>query len=97
MKSFHGNIYQKKKIGYWHDLSQNELFKYRNKKISDLDKNKFIYNLNKIGYSKKKRIKKANFLNILTIAFQRRFRQELINGVIDKECLRISNNLVKKF
>ena len=29
----------------------------------------------------------------LIIAFQRRFRQSLINGKIDKECLLISNNL----
>tara|TARA_B100000035_G_scaffold295008_1_gene285730 strand:- start:6 stop:749 length:744 start_codon:yes stop_codon:yes gene_type:complete len=87
----------KKKVSYWHDLSQNELLIYRNKKTSDLDKNKFIKNLNKIGYSKKIGIKKRKFSNILTTAFQRRFRQELINGIIDKECLIISNNLVKKF
>ena len=29
-------------------------------------------------------------------AFQRRFRQDLINGNIDQECLMISNNLAKK-
>ena len=30
-------------------------------------------------------------------AFQRRFRQNLINGIIDQECLIISENLSKKF
>ena len=33
---------------------------------------------------------------LLAQAFQRRFRQELINGKIDNECLLISENLVKK-
>ena len=36
------------------------------------------------------------FLKNITKAFQRRFRQELINGIVDKECLNISENLVKK-
>ena len=34
-------------------------------------------------------------LKLLTTAFQRRFRQELVNGIIDQECLFISNNLAK--
>ena len=32
---------------------------------------------------------------LLTRAFQRRFRQDLINGIIDQECLLISKNLTK--
>ena len=38
---------------------------------------------------------KENFLNSVTKAFQRRYRQELINGKIDQECLLISENLAK--
>ena len=87
----------KRKIGYWHDYAQNKILKNRNKKASNLDKIKFIKNLYKIGYNKKGRIIEKRFSKILTIAFQRRFRQELINGIIDKECLIISNNLIKKF
>ena len=34
--------------------------------------------------------------NFIVTAFQRRFRQELINGKIDQECLLISQNLAKK-
>ena len=30
----------------------------------------------------------------LIIAFQRRFRQDLINGKVDKECYLISKNLI---
>ncbi len=86
----------KKKIGYWHDLSQKKLFKERNKKIGKLDKDIFIKNLNKIGYSKKIHTKKIKYTRILTKAFQRRFRQDLINGIIDKECYIISKNLSKK-
>ena len=33
---------------------------------------------------------------MLIKAFQRRFRQKLINGIIDEECLDISNNIIKK-
>ena len=86
------------KIGKWHSLSQKTLLHNREKSISSLDKKKFFLNLFKIGYSIKnsKRIKKNKFLTLITIAFQRRFRQKLINGKIDKECLIISQNLAKK-
>jgi N-acetylmuramoyl-L-alanine amidase len=86
------------KIGKWHKLSQKILLKNRGKKITTIDKNNFLLNLSKIGYSNKnsKRIKKDKFLNLITSAFQRRFRQELINNKIDQECLLISQNLVKK-
>ena len=67
------------------------------KKIGQLDKKKFINYLYKIGYSKNFKISKIKYAKILTKAFQRRFRQELINGKIDKECLLISQNLIKKF
>ena len=52
-------------------------------------------NLNKIGYRKISQ-KKLNFQKrILIKAFQRRFRQGLINGISDQECLIISKNLLK--
>ena len=87
----------KRKIGYWHNLNQKRLLKERNQKIGELDKNVFIQNLYKIGYAKNLSKKNNKYLKILTSAFQRRFRQGLINGIIDKECLIISKNLVKKF
>ena len=61
------------------------------KKIDINDEKKFFKFLFKIGYSKKILNKKT-----LVIAFQRRFRQELVNGIIDLECLLISQNLAKK-
>jgi len=86
------------KIGNWHSLPQKILIQYREKKTTNLDKKIFFLNLSKIGYSTKNlnRIKKNRFLSLKTYAFQRRFRQELINGKIDKECLIISQNLAKK-
>ena len=59
-------------------------------------KKNFIYNLNKIGFLKKNKIKIFKYSKIITIAFQRRFRQEVTNGRIDQECLAISQNLAKK-
>ena len=86
------------KIGKWHSLSQKTLLKNRGKKTTSIDKRNFFINLSKIGYSSKnlKRIKKDKFFNLLIRAFQRRFRQELINSKIDQECLLISQNLAKK-
>ena len=84
------------KIGYWHDFNQNYLSKKRNIKIEKQDKFKFINNLFKIGYSKNKNTFEAKYEKLITKAFQRRFRQELINGIIDLECLIISRNLAKK-
>jgi N-acetylmuramoyl-L-alanine amidase len=85
----------KNKIGFWHNLSKKKLFKERNKQVSQLEKNKFIKNLNKIGYQKNMSFNKNKYSKLLTTAFQRRFRHELVSGIIDQECLFISNNLAK--
>ena len=98
-EKFPWKYFAKLGIGKWHSLSKLMLIKNRRKKISLIDKKIFFNNLSKIGYPIKSRTKlKTNqFLNLITCAFQRRFRQELINGKIDQECLIISQNLVKKF
>ena len=85
----------KNKIGYWHNLNEKILFKKRNQMVYKLEKNKFIKNLYKIGYSKNLLFNKYKYSKLLTTAFQRRFRQELVNGIVDQECLFISNNLAK--
>jgi N-acetylmuramoyl-L-alanine amidase len=84
-------------IGKWHSLSQKNLMINRRKKISLIDKKIFFKNLLSIGYSIKSptKLKKDKFLNLITIAFQRRFRPEIVDGKIDKECLIISQNLIK--
>ena len=85
----------KNKIGHWHNLNEKKLCKIRNQKIDKLEKNKFIKNLYKVGYPKNILFNKYKYSKLLTTAFQRRFRQELVNGIIDQECLFISNNLAK--
>ena len=83
------------KIGIWHSCKPSLLRKYRNIKILEKkDKIKFIKNLNKIGYYFSS--KKKSFLVKMFKAFQRHYRQELINGHADKECLIIAQNLSKK-
>ena len=87
------------KIGLWHTIKEQELVKNRKIETIKIDKDLFINNLFKIGYSKKflKITGKDNYLNYITKAFQRRYRQDLIDGKIDQECLIISHNLIKKF
>ena len=43
------------------------------------------------------KVDKDKNLKIISTAFQRRFRPDVVNGIVDKECLIISNNLAKKF
>ena len=85
----------KNKIGYWHNLNEKKLIKKRNFTADKLEKIKFIKNLYEIGYPKNILFNKYKNSKLLTTAFQRRFRQELVNGIIDQECLFISNNLAK--
>ena len=89
----------KNKIGIWHTLKKQELIKNRKFKISNIEEGFFFNNLFKIGYSKQfpKNIDKAEYFRQLVKTFQRRFRQELVNGKIDQECLLISNNLIKTY
>tara|TARA_B110001450_G_scaffold253459_1_gene276940 strand:- start:100 stop:843 length:744 start_codon:yes stop_codon:yes gene_type:complete len=98
-EKFPWKLIAKNKIGLWHTLPKQELAKNRTLKTCEIDKKLFLSNLFKIGYSKKNstNFSKERYLTLVIKAFQRRFRQELINGKIDKECLFISENLVKKF
>ena len=89
----------KNKIGIWHTLNKQDLIKNRKLKISKIEENIFFNNLFKIGYSKEypKDKDKNKYLRELTKNFQRRFRQELVNGKIDQECLLISKSLIKAY
>jgi len=93
-EKFPWTILAKKNIGIWHNCKINFLKKLRKTKISQKEKVKFIKNIKNIGY---RFSVSNNFFLVKTVkAFQRRFRKELINGQIDKECLVISENLLKK-
>ena len=89
----------KNKIGIWHTLNKQDLTKNRKLKITKIEENIFFRNLFKIGYSKTylKDSSKNKYLRELAKTFQRRFRQELVDGKIDQECLIISKNLIKAY
>ena len=94
-EKFPWKILASQNLCLWHKLKEREIKKFRNQKISFFLQKKFMKNLNLIGYSKRFR-KKTKLYNIKVIeAFQRKFRQSLINGKIDLECFLISKSLVK--
>ena len=84
-----------KNLSIWHNLSEKKLKVLRNIKLNNFEEQEFTNNLYNIGFSrligKKFKIKKNNLIK----AFQRRFRQNLINGKTDQECLLISKKLLK--
>jgi N-acetylmuramoyl-L-alanine amidase len=83
------------KLAKWHSLNEKKIKKFRLIKLDTLGKKQFLKNLYRIGYSKVKKVK-LNYNNkILAKAFQRRYRQDLINGKLDQECLMISKSLLK--
>jgi len=94
-EKFPWEILAKNKLSFWHNLDQKKIKKFREKKINiRIDENLFLKNLYKIGYNDVKKFKSHKNIKYLTLAFQRRFRQSLVNGKIDKECLLISKNLL---
>ena len=84
----------KVKLAHWHQLNEKELIKYRLKKINFLEEKKFFINLHKIGYIKVQSKSSIYKKRLLIKAFQRRFRQGLVNGISDQECLILSKNLI---
>ena len=83
------------KLSKWHNLDEKKLKKTRLIKLTINEQKEFLKNLLKIGY---KKMASSNFKNekkLLFKAFQRRYRQSLINGLPDQECLLISKNLLK--
>ena len=92
-EKFPWKLLSRYKIGIWHNLKKNKLINKRRAKLNNSEDKKFLKKLSKIGYfvEKKSILKRKN----LIVAFQRRFRPELINGKSDSECLIIANKLSK--
>ncbi len=84
----------KKKIGIWYNLKKNK-FKLKKNSIKGF-RNLFFNNLHKIGYRYFDKNKSLKTDSLVIKAFQRRFRQKKIDGLIDLECIKISANLAKK-
>ncbi|WP_440921782.1 N-acetylmuramoyl-L-alanine amidase [Candidatus Pelagibacter sp.] len=94
-EKFPWEVLAKNKLSFWHNLDQKKIKKFREKNLNTrIDENSFLKNLYKIGYNDVKKFNSHKNTKYLTLAFQRRFRQSLVNGKIDKECLLISKNLL---
>ena len=98
-EKFPWKLIAKNSVGIWHKLSAAELKRNRMITISEVEKKNFLNYLHKIGYSKKTPplFNKNLYTAFVIKAFQRRFRQELVNGKTDKECLLIASHLYKKY
>ena len=83
------------KLSKWHNLNQKKLIKMRLVKLTKNEEKKLLKNLFKIGYQKVRLLNLRGEKKLLFKAFQRRYRQSLINGLPDQECLLISKNLLK--
>ena len=96
-EKFPWKMLAKNKLGLWHNLDPKKIKKFRNKNsLTNIEQKKFLKNLHKIGYNDIKGLRFRKNKKCLTLAFQRRFRQSLVNGRIDKECLLISKNLLQR-
>ena len=82
-------------LARWHNLNEKKLKQNRLKKLNIIEDKNFLKNLYSIGYSRIKKLDLNLNKKFLFKAFQRRFRQSLINGKSDQECLLISKNLLK--
>tara|TARA_B100000674_G_scaffold6107_1_gene4910 strand:+ start:1638 stop:2375 length:738 start_codon:yes stop_codon:yes gene_type:complete len=77
----------------WHNLNEKKIKKFRNLKLSNFEEKTFFDNLHNIGYLRVYVRSNKNKKESIIKAFQRKFRQDLINGKTDQECLLISKNL----
>ena len=85
----------KKKIFFCYKIIEGKVKIHRGKKLTNIEEELFLKNLYQFGYCKIKAKSINQNMSYLVKAFQRRFRQDLINGKIDKECLLISKSLLK--
>jgi N-acetylmuramoyl-L-alanine amidase len=86
----------KNKIGIWHNCNLQQLKNSRKIKVlSKKKKVRFFKNLEKIGYCVVGN--KKMFFSKIIKAFQRHYRKELVNGLLDYETVEIAQNLSKKF
>ncbi len=94
-EKFPWNKLAKKNLCKFHSLNEKKIKIYRNLKLESFEIKELLVNLNKIGYSDIKKSHTNKQRELIIKAFQRRYRQDLINGKPDKECLLISKNLAK--
>ena len=96
-EKFPWRLLAKKKLCLWHNLIEREIRVYRNTIPSSYERKIFFSNLKRLGYSKIRGVRAQKSNEYIIEAFQRRFRQDLVDGKIDKECYLISDNLKKNY
>ncbi len=79
------------KIGIWHKINSRKCMILRGKYLN-IQSRIFFERLKKFGYSVNTR--KNNDLKKIVSSFQRRFRPELVNGKLDRECFEIAKSLI---
>jgi N-acetylmuramoyl-L-alanine amidase len=85
----------KNDLAIWHSLDEQFIKNFRLKKLININKKNMLRMVKKLGYT---RVLTADSLDKDFIkAFQRRYRQDLINGIFDQECYLILNNLQNSF
>ena len=89
-EKFPWKLLSKQKIGIWHKVNLNILKSLRGKK-SELNLDKFIIYLKRLGYNMK--YSNLNELKKIIKIFQMRFRPEIIDGKLDAECYIIAKSL----
>ncbi len=85
----------KQNLCQWHNLDEKKIKKYRNLEVNNNESKIFFKNLRHFGYSKLPKKSNSSLKKNFIKSFQRKYRQSLINGKIDQECLLISKNLLK--
>ncbi len=90
-EKFPWKILANKNIGVWHKINFRQCNKFRRKNINN-ESRIFFENLKKFGYFVN--TTKKNELKKIVNSFQRRFRPELVDGKIDKECFEIAKSLI---
>tara|TARA_A100001011_G_C14282901_1_gene832316 strand:+ start:1516 stop:2238 length:723 start_codon:yes stop_codon:yes gene_type:complete len=93
-EKFPWNLLKKKKLGIWNSSTKQSFY------VGKLNKKSFrkffFKNLYKIGYRYFDKEKSLKTDKLIIKSFQRRFRQQKVNGKLDLECLKISYKLAKK-
>ena len=95
-EKFPWEILAKKDLCEWPKKKISILNIHRSKKIEPKLKKEFFKNLHTIGYQITFKKHTSKKFKLITLAFQRKFRNQLVNGIVDMECYLISKNLVHK-
>jgi N-acetylmuramoyl-L-alanine amidase len=83
----------KNDLAIWHSLDEKFINNFRLKKLININKKNMVKMIKKLGYSMI--LTEGHLDKDFTKAFQRRHRQQLINGIFDQECYLILNSLQK--